>query len=161
MQEDMVQIRLVHLEIADGTTNALNALEDEGQLLHHIVNEADESIAGCVPFHARWGRNENTLRLDRNFATRAYGRGNQLLNRAVGYHLSVIDDHDPIASRFGFIEMVCGKDNACPFLIEFIKHVKNALPTLRVHANGGLIQQQHIRAMQYSARDVNTTFHAT
>jgi hypothetical protein len=55
--------------------------------------------------------------------------------------------------------MVCGQDNRCSQIAQFVEHIEDPLPTLRIDSYGRFIQQQYSRTMQDTAGDIDPSLH--
>ena len=75
-----------------------------------------------------------------------------MVERSVGDHAAMIDDHDPIASLFGFVQMVCRQQDRSPRIAKLVQHFKNPLAALRIDPHGRLIQQQDAGRMHHATR---------
>lgn len=160
MQKHMVQIGLVHFQIADRTSDSLNSLQDQWQLFDHVVHEAHETIAGRIPGHA-WRRSDQyPVSLDGNLAPCSDRVRDKRFDGTIRDDFTVIDDDDSIASRLCLVEMVRRENNAGALLAQLIQHVKDPLSALRINTDRRFIQKQNLRAMQDTTSDIDASLHA-
>ena len=91
----------------------------------------------------------------------ADGLVDQVLKRAVSDDASLVNDHDPIGSLFGFVQMVCGQHERSAVVIEFVQHLENPLSALRVDSYRGFIEQDDLGTVENAAGDVDSPLHAS
>ena len=91
----------------------------------------------------------------------ADGLFQELFDSALRDDLSVIDDHNPIASLLGFVQMMGCKQDGGTQTVQFIEHIEDPLAALGVDSDGGFIEQQQTRLVHYPAGDIDTSFHAS
>ena len=71
----------------------------------------------------------------------------------------MIDDRRTRTDDLHLFHVVAGIDNGCATLLETADTVNQMRPTLRIHADGRLIQNQQNRIMHHSGRKIQTTLH--
>ncbi|OPZ79610.1 MAG: hypothetical protein BWY79_00357 [Actinobacteria bacterium ADurb.Bin444] len=85
----------------------------------------------------------------------------QFLVSALGDHLSVIHDADPIGEFLGFGHIVGGIEDGHALVAEIKDGVQNGPAALGVDSHRGLIEVKGLGPVQQSHTDVDATFHAS
>jgi len=78
-----------------------------------------------------------------------------------GDDAAAVDEHDAVAEALRLFHMVGAVQDGGPARRLPAYRGEDALPGLRVDADGGLVQQHHARFMQETARQVEAPLHAT
>src|SRR6266849_6961837 len=85
----------------------------------------------------------------------------QSLQRVVGNHLSVIDDHDAVAETLGLFHIVRSVDEGFAALLQGLEIFKDGIAALRIDTDGRLIEQKNLRIVKQSRRQIQTPLHAS
>ena len=88
------------------------------------------------------------------------GLHDQLGQRARGDGTAVVHDDDALAARLGLFQVVRGEQQGGAGAAQAFQHVVDLLAALRVHTDGGLVQQHELRLVQHAAGEVQPALHA-
>ncbi len=105
----------LELEILDPNSRTSQCLHPSGEFVCEIFASSDDSAAGVMD-RETWRKFPDVsvgldLDFERNTFLFADGLFQELFDSALGDDLSMIDDHDPIASLLGFVQMVGRKQD--------------------------------------------------
>ena len=84
----------------------------------------------------------------------------QLLRRAVGNGLAVIEHDDVVGHPIGLLEVLRGEDDGGAAADEVGEHLPQVAAAARIEAGGGLVEEQHLGAAHQAGSDVETATHA-
>ena len=88
--------------------------------------------------------------------------GDQVLDRIHGDDLTLIDDGHPVAQQLHFFHVVAGVDHAHAALaVESLHALEDVVAALRVHAHGGLVQEEQAWLVHQPGGDVHPALHPT
>src|ERR1700675_2670625 len=85
----------------------------------------------------------------------------QSLERVVGNHLPVIDDHDAVAEALGLFHIVGGVDEGFAAFLQRLEIVEDGIAALRIDADGRLIEQKNLRIVKQGRCQIQTPLHAS
>src|SRR5216684_3269695 len=85
----------------------------------------------------------------------------QSLQRVVGNHLPVIDDHNAVAEALGLFHIVRRVDESLATLLQGLEIVKDGIAALRINADRRLIEQKNLRIVKQGRRQIQTPLHAS
>src|SRR5216684_9275367 len=68
----------------------------------------------------------------------------QSLQRVIGNHLPVIDDHNAVAEALGLFHIVRGVDEGFAALLQGLEILKNGIAALRINTDRRLIEQKDL-----------------
>jgi hypothetical protein len=100
------------------------------------------------------------LRFDHQQLTGRNG-GTKIFHGAFGDDLAPIQDADPLAEPFGFIQQMGGEQNRQPLLLEVADQAPQIMTGLHIQARGGLIEDQQLRPVNQGDRQAEATLHTT
>src|ERR1700676_4631103 len=85
----------------------------------------------------------------------------QSLQRVIGNHLPVIDDHNAVAEALGLFHIVRGIDKGLAALLQRLEIVEDGIAALRIDADCRLIEQKNLRIVKQGGRQIQTPLHAS
>jgi hypothetical protein len=88
-------------------------------------------------------------------------RGQALVQRGrgfVGQHLAVVDDDQMVGQPFHFLHVVAGVDQRAALRLQGFQRVEDGIAALRIDAHGGFVEDQQLRLMQQSGRNIQARF---
>jgi hypothetical protein len=150
----------VDFQVFDGATGLLDPRDPFGKFVYEAFHGACIALLGGIPYQSRREAGKLAEYLEGHAPLGADGAVDEFLEIAFRDHATVIDDHDAFGALLGFVEMVGCQDDGGPQIAQFVQHIKDALAALRIHTDGGFIQEQDAGPMQDAAGDVDATFHA-
>ena len=92
--------------------------------------------------------------------SRSASKDAQLGQRALRDDAAMIDDGQPIAQSLGFLHVVRGVERRTRRACLVANQFQQANAALRIHADGGFIQQQHLGLMDNAARKIQAPLHS-
>ena len=84
----------------------------------------------------------------------------ELVGRALGDHLAMIDDDDPGGEAIGLIEVLRGEQHGGAVLLELLDQIPHRQAAARVESGCRLVEEQHRRAGDQAHCDVEPPAHA-
>ena len=84
----------------------------------------------------------------------------QLRGGALGDHGAVVDDHDVVGEHVGFLEVLRGEQDGGAATHERLDHAPELVAALGVESGGGLVEEEHGRAVHERGGEVEATAHA-
>ena len=86
----------------------------------------------------------------------------QRLRRALGDDVPAVDDPDPVGEDVGLLEVLGGEEDRHAALgYQALDLLPERRAALRVHAGGGLVEEEDPRTVDERQREVETPLHAT
>src|ERR1700674_4427043 len=85
----------------------------------------------------------------------------QSLQRVVGNHLPVVDDHNAVAEALGLFHVVRGVNESLATLLQGLEVVKDGVAALRIDADRRLIEQKNLWIVKEGRRQIQTPLHAS
>ena len=84
----------------------------------------------------------------------------ELVRRALGDHVAVVDDRDPVGEPVGLLEVLGRQQDGRAVADELLDRLPQVDPRARVQAGGRLVEEQHRRARDERRREVQPAPHA-
>src|SRR5437660_4451063 len=166
-EKDSLKIRLLARDMMVGVPVLRQPAKNAGRTARQIMNSNSEStFLQFSRLHLR--KRQHLLRLktvgmvqiDRNHV----GDRQQLvqsLQRVVGNHLPVIDDHNAVAEALSLFHIVRRVDEGFATLLQSFEIVKDGIAALRINADGRLIEQKNLWIVKQGRRQIQTPLHAS
>lgn len=159
VQKDMMQVGGLEFEVFDADARASQAFHPSGEFVSEIFTGSDDPTGGGLEGQARRKLTDGPFDIQRHALFFAHGLFQELFDAALRDDLAMIDNHDPVASLLGFVQMMGCKQDGCPQTVQFIEHIEDPLTALGIDTDGGFIEQQKSGLVHHSASDVDASFH--
>ena len=126
-----------------------------------VVHLGGEASTIRVRFDRKRRHFDRLFQDDADITCRSNGCCGEFIKRSRGDRLPVVDDGDSVAHLLRLIEQVRRQDQRCSAITQLAKHLPDSLTTLRIDADGWLVQNQDFRLVKNTAGDIQPAFHAT
>ena len=160
MQKYLMQTRCMNLDIGDGIARRRHPVQQLGQLVGYVFDTRVKAPSPWIPSPTWNILHIFVFYLEAYLAARTHGLLNEFRECARGDNLPSIDDHNPTALRFGFVQVMSREQQRSPFRRQAFEHHIDAFTALRIHTNRGFIEQQQVGFMKNPASDIDPSFHA-
>src|ERR1700694_397341 len=166
-KKDGLKIRLLARDMVIGMPVLRQPAKNGGRAARQIMNSNSESAFDYLGRLPIWKRQHlfrlETVRMDQIDGNHIGDRQQfvQSLQRVVGNHLPLIDDHDAVAEALGLFHIVRGVDEGFATFLQRLEIFKDGIAALRIDADCRLIEQKNLRIVKQGGRQVQTPLHAS